>query len=84
MAEKKHYVTTDPHRWEGMASPYEAAHKDLTHRKPTKRVVRQSASEKKRSRLLGKFRAKRASQKGLRGAKRGGKIMQGYKAGGKV
>jgi hypothetical protein len=35
-------------------------------------------------RKLGQWRAKKASKKGLRGVKRGGKIMQGYKAGGKV
>jgi hypothetical protein len=84
MAEKKHYVTKDPLRWEGIASPYESAYKDLTRQKPTKKVIRQKDKDKKLSRILGKWRAKRASQKGLRGAKRGGKIMQGYKAGGKV
>ena len=46
---KKHYVGTDPHKWEGISSSYEAIYRDSSKKKPTKKAVKQVRKPRKKS-----------------------------------
>jgi hypothetical protein len=136
---RKHYVGTDPHKWEGISSSYEAIHRDSPKRKTTAKekhwsgmkVPKRTAAtelgdvdakaelqhraqslanaktDKQRDTALNRLRSslssfeemkekspvgkkmgykRRITRKrgGLVSRRGGGKIMQGYKAGGKV
>ena len=50
---RKHYVGTDPHKWEGISSSYEAIYRDSSKKKPTKKAVKQVRKPRKKSPPLG-------------------------------